>query len=170
MTRVAPHWRGLLAAGALLAALPAAAADKKPEPGAGFGDWQVECEAAVDGKERCFLAQTQTLKENNTRLLKMSVGYIGPKGEAVLVALLPLGIDLRAGVAMKLDEGEQTALVLQHCAQDGCVASKALDAKGLAAFTKARTLRIGVLPYAGTQSVTMTVSLKGVAAGLGALR
>ncbi|MCG5238629.1 invasion associated locus B family protein [Azospirillum doebereinerae] len=152
------------------AALPAFAADKKPEAGAAFGDWQVECEAAADGKPRCFLAQTQMLKENNARLLKMSVGYIGPKGEAVLVALLPLGIDLRAGVVMKLDEGGEAPLVLQQCVQDGCVASKALDAKGLAAFVKAQTLRLGVLPYAGKQSVTMTVSLKGVSAGLDALR
>ncbi len=167
MTARAGSLLGLLLA---IAGLPAFAADKKPEAETAFGDWQVECEMATDGKPRCFLTQTQLLKENNARLLKMSVGYIGPKGEPVLVAVLPLGIDLRAGVMMKLDEGGDVPLILQQCVQDGCVASKVLDAKGLAAFAKARTLRLGVLPYAGTQSVAMTVSLKGISAGLDALK
>ena len=160
----------LLGLAFLIASLPAAAAVKKPEAGTAFGDWQVECETAADGKPHCFLVQTQLLKENNARLLKMSVGYIGPKGEPVLVALLPLGIDLRAGVVMKLDEGGEAPMTLQQCTQDGCVASKVLDAKELAAFTKAQTLRLGMLPYAGKQSVTMMVSLKGISAGLNALK
>jgi len=154
----------------LAAVTPALAAERKPAPGTGFGDWQVECENAADGQPRCFLAQTQLLKESNVRLLKMSVGYIGAKGEPVLVALLPLGLDLRAGVVMKLDNGDEAPLPFQQCLQDGCVASTRLDAKALAAFAKAKTLRLGVMPYAGTQSVTMVVSLKGVAAGLDALR
>lgn len=154
----------------LAAVTPALAAERKPAPGTGFGDWQVECEKAADGQSRCFLTQTQLLKDSNVRLLKMSLGYIGAKGEPVLVALLPLGLDLRAGVVMRLDDGGEAPLPFQQCVQDGCIASARLDAKGLTAFMKAKTLRLGVMPYAGAQSVTMVISLKGVAAGLEALR
>lgn len=100
----------------------------------------------------------------------MSLGYIGANGEPVLVATLPLGIDLRAGVVAQADGREAMTLPLQQCIQDGCIASKALDGGTLTALKKTRTPRLGVWPYGAKQSLTMLISMKGVTAGLEALQ
>ena len=163
----------LLAVGLLLAATaPAvfAAPGQRPAPGTTFGDWRVECETASAARPLCALTQTQLLKDSNARLLKISLGYIGSNGEPMLVAVTPLGIDLRRGVAVRADEGEPLALTIVQCLQDGCIASTGLDERGVSALMKARTLHLTLLPYGTAQTLTIPVSLKGITAGLGALR
>lgn len=157
----------LLSALSLLAASPGLSA---PQAGETFDDWAVECERAPDDRDRCFLSQSQFLKENNARLLKASVGYLGPEDEPILVLLLPLGIDLRAGVALKVDDGPQLSVTLQHCTQGGCTGAFPLDGPAVAALRAARRIQVGMMPYASTQTVTVEISPKGLARGLDALR
>jgi invasion protein IalB len=166
-----------LAALLLLAPGPASAAQKSGAPTAGpptagqaFDDWAVECERAQDGTERCFLSQSQLLKESNARLLKASIGLLGPKGEPTLVLLLPLGVDLRAGIALKVDDRPQVSVAFQRCVQEGCVGVLPLDAATLAAMRGAKRIQVGMLPYAGQQAVTVDVSPRGLARGMDALR
>lgn len=151
----------------LLAALPALAA---PQPGEIFDDWAVECERAPGGEDRCFLSQTQLLKESNARLLKASIGYLGPGDEPILVLLLPLGVDLRAGIALKVGDGRQLSLEYQQCAQDGCTAALPLDGPTLAALREAGRIQVGMVPYASRQTMTVNVSPNGLARGMDALR
>ena len=157
----------ILATLSLLAAFPAPAA---PQAGQTFGDWAVECERAQDGKEKCFLSQSQLLKESNARLLKASIGHLGPKGEPMLVLLLPLGVDLRAGIALKVDDRPQVPVVFQHCVADGCIGALLLDPPTLAVLRGAKRIQIGMMPYASAQTVTVEVSPKGISRGMDALR
>ncbi|MBP2316712.1 invasion associated locus B family protein [Azospirillum soli] len=156
-----------LTALSVLAAFPVLAAS---HAGKTFGDWAVECERAPGGETRCFLSQTQLLKESNARLLKTSVGYLGPKEEPMLVLLLPLGVDLRAGIALKVDDSPQLTLVYQQCVQDGCMAAVPLNGPTLAALRKAKRIQVGMMPYASTQTMTVNVSPNGLASGMDALR
>jgi invasion protein IalB len=151
----------------LLAALPALAA---PQPGKTYDDWAVECEQTPAGDSSCFLSQTQLLKQNNARLLKASIGYLGPKRQPMLVLVLPLGVDLRAGIAVKVDDVPQISLPYQQCVQDGCTAALPLDARTLAALRKAKRIQVGMMPYGGKQTVTIDVSPNGLERGMDALR
>ncbi|WP_207462139.1 invasion associated locus B family protein [Azospirillum sp. SYSU D00513] len=151
----------------VIAALPVLAT---PQPGKAYDDWAVECEQTPGGENRCFLSQTQLLKENNARLLKASIGYLGPQDQPMLVLVLPLGVDLRAGIAMKVDDAPQISLPYQQCVQDGCTGALPLDGPTLTALRKAKRIQIGMLPYGGKQTVTIDVSPNGLARGMDALR
>jgi len=156
----------LFAALSTIAAQPALAA---PQAGKTFGDWAVECEQTPTGN-RCFLSQTQLLKENNARLLKASIGYLGPKNQPTLVLVLPQGVDLRAGIAMQVDDAPQISVPYHQCVQDGCSGALPLDGPTLAGLRAAKRIKIGMLPYGGKQTVTMDVSPNGLAHGMDALR
>lgn len=151
----------------LFAGAPALAA---PEAGDTFGDWAVECERAPDGEEQCFLSQTQLVKENNARLLKASIGYLGPEQEAVLVLVLPLGVDLKEGIVISVDERPQIALRYQQCLQDGCSGVLRPDEDALAALRDAKRIQVGIVPFGSGQRVAVGISPTGLANGLAAIR
>ncbi len=142
-----------------------------PAAGTTYDDWKVECEkASQSAPEKCFLSQIQMVKENNARLLKASIGYIGPQNEPILVVAAPLGIDLRAGVAIRIDDGLKSPLTVQRCVQEGCVASIAFDSETLPVFTEAKKILIGMLPYGAPQSLVVAISTKGLSKGMAALK
>ncbi|MBK3801942.1 invasion associated locus B family protein [Azospirillum argentinense] len=162
---------GALAALPLLAGgTPAGAV----EPGKTFGDWQTECETPPDGKPRCFLSQTRVMENKEakqaTRILKASVGYFAPDGKGVMVVILPLGVDLRAGAALTIDDGKPLPLTYQQCIQDGCLANAPMDEATLTALRRSKGAQITVRPYGGTQAVAFPLSTKGITDGLAALK
>lgn len=162
--RLAP---ALLSAVALAAASPVLAA---PKAGDTFETWAVECEQGGAGESHCFLSQTHLMAGNKARLLKASLGYLGPKQEPMLVFLLPLGVDLRAGVAMKIDNQLQLSLAYQQCVQDGCIGTLALDAPTVAALRTAKRIQVGFRPFGSQETMTVDLSPAGLARGMDALR
>lgn len=148
------------------------ATQAKPERGKSFGDWVVDCETAPDGKERCFISQTQTMQnqQQSGRLIKLSIGYIGPEGKPAMVAILPLGLWLPAGAAYQIEGQAQKPLVLQRCLAEGCIASAELDEATLGQMRKAKNLSVGLKAEAAGQTIVIPVSLKGFDAGLKSLR
>jgi len=141
--------------------------------GKSFEDWSIDCEQAAGAKdEKCFATQYVLLNKEGAppqRLMKFSVGYLGPKGEAVAVALLPLGIWIPAGVVFKIDDRPQQPLQLQSCGPDGCVATAPLDADTVKAMEHGKVMAVGAAPQGSPQTVSLPVSLKGFKAALAAL-
>jgi len=148
------------------------AVQAKPERGKAFGDWVVDCETTPDGKESCFISQTQTMQQQQQsgRLIKLSIGYIGPAGKPAMVAILPLGIWLPAGAAYQVEGQAQKPLTLQRCVAEGCIASAELDEATLGQMRKAKSLSVGLKADAAGQTIVIPVSLKGFDAGLKSLR
>ena len=145
----------------------------KPEKGKVFGDWVIECEPGSDGAEQCFASQTQTKTEKDekpVRLLKLSIGYIGPKGAPAMVAILPLGIFIPAGAAYQVDSGPQKPLLIQRCLPQGCIAATTVDERSLAALRRGNRLLLGVKTEASGQTMTIPVSLKGIDAAIKSLK
>lgn len=141
-----------------------------PKAGDTFDNWAVECEQGSAGVSHCFLSQTHLMAGNNARLLKASIGYLGPKQEPMLVFLLPLGVDLRAGVAMKIDDQPQISLAYQQCVQDGCIGTLALDQATVAALRKAKRIQVGFRPFGSNETMTVELSPAGLGRGMDALR
>ena len=151
-----------VAAGAVALALGTLGAQAKPQKGAVYEDWRTECETTPDKQEKCFVSQTQTAEKGGKQLIKVSVGYMGPKNEPTMVVILPLGISLQAGAAYKADNGEQTKLNMQSCVAEGCIAGAKLSAQELKAITEGKSLFFGVMPGFGSdKTVSIPVSLKG---------
>jgi len=138
-----------------------------------FEDWAVECEQPAGAKdEKCFVTQSAVMNKEGAppqRLMKFSVGYLGPKGEVVAVGLLPLGISIPTGVAFKIDDLPQRAMQLQSCGPEGCVATALLDADTVKAMQHGKTMVVGALPQGGNQTLNLPVSLKGFKAALASL-
>lgn len=151
------------------AAAPPSAA-RRPEKGKLYGDWGVECEAQADRSELCFIQQTHTQNETKQRILSVVVGYIGPRGAPMLIAYTPLGIDLSAGAAIKIEPGPQINLRAQTCVPDGCRVAADLTEQQVAAFRAAKSMAIGIIPWGQTQTTSIAISVNGLAAALASLK
>lgn len=134
-----------------------------------FEDWIASC-GNLPGTQtqRCVISQT-LMNERQQRVLRVTMGYLGPNREPALVFELPLGVFLPAGAALRIDEGAQIPLTYELCTVEGCTAGMLLDAANLQAIRASRTLRIGFLVQAGGETVVLNVSPKGITAGLAAL-
>lgn len=170
--------RVIFALCALLCA--ATTAQAKPERGKQFNDWLIDCEAAVNGREQCFASQTQTMQtpeqqkgvpaQGGGRLLKLSVGYIGAGGKPAMVAILPLGLYLPAGVAYQVEGQAQKPLVLQRCIAEGCIAAAELDEAMLGHMRKGKSMSLGFKGDPNGQTLVIQVSLKGFDAAVRSLK
>ncbi|WP_173984087.1 invasion associated locus B family protein [Magnetospirillum sp. SS-4] len=157
---------------ALLAAIfttNGASAAQPLKPGAAFDDWVVECEKAGD-KQKCFISQTLNVKDSKGRLIKASIGYLGQNNEPTIVTLLPLGIWLPAGAAFKVGDMPQGSMLIQQCTQQGCVATAQLKPEHIKALSAGKTLNFGIQPAGSQETLVVGVSIKGLAAGLSALK
>lgn len=156
----------LIALAVPLWGLPAGAA---PTPGARFGDWGIACEPEPDGGRRCFAQQSQMLREVNKRVLNLVIGTLGPAGEPIMVATLPLGLNLQIGGAYRVDDQPAQPLVFHHCTPAGCVSLVRLTPATLDHLRHGRALAFSFQPFGTDKTVAVTVSLKGLDQALAAL-
>ncbi|MES9913506.1 MAG: invasion associated locus B family protein [Candidatus Sedimenticola sp. 4PFRAG1] len=139
-----------------------------PKSGDRFGNWVYECEVQNE-KNVCAITQTLTIKENQARILKLTLGRLGEKNELMLVALLPLGIYIPSGVAGKIDSANQFPLTLRTCTQHGCEAVINVDQHLRWKIKAGKELIIGFVTKPGAGTFTIPVSLEGTAKGLNAI-
>ena len=146
----------------------AQAAEAKPNGDQPFGDWVLHCTKTANGEQACALHQK--ILASDTRLPVAAFALARNKGshELRLAAILPLGLDIPAGVSGKAG-AVPLPFTVQTCVRRGCIASTTLDDKllealrGTDAFTVTFKMRIVEEP------TTMPVSLKGLDEGLKAL-
>ncbi len=159
------------------AATPAYAKNEKKEKversatsdhGKIFQDWVIECEKSGKG-EKCAVSQDQSL-ENKGRIIKFSVGYIGPNNAPKIIAMLPLGISIQAGAAYMTDRGVQMPLQLQQCVASGCMATAMLTPETLNELRDASEVRVGVVPSGTSQTMLINLSMKGFRAAFDTLK
>lgn len=151
---------------ALLAGGTAGAAGKAADKP--FGDWVLRCTEVRAGVTDCILQQKIISQESKLPVAAFAIGSHEQSKALRLTAVLPLGLDIPAGVSGKAGD-VPLEFTVQTCVKRGCVASTALDEKllsalhGRDAFTTTFRMR-GV-----QQAVTLPVSLKGLDEGLKAL-
>ena len=141
-----------------------------PIDGAVFGDWVFKCEHTADSSDICFLSQEQHDPNTNALVLKLSVGKLGPQKEKLVVAMLPLGVDLRVGAALRIDQNDQLPMITQQCRPEGCVATLAVTDQLVKTLNAAKEIIVGAVPFGHDQAILFTVSVKGLNDGLEAIR
>jgi invasion protein IalB len=159
----------IFSAAVLALSSPAVAASIKT--GDTSGDWTYVC-PEVNGKTTtCQLVQTQLMENKEDgkkgRLLQLTLS-LQPDKSVLMHALLPLGISIPTGVAYNIDNGEQSPLMLQRCTGVGCEAIAIIPADKVTQLKKGNEMKVGF--RAGTQTLIIPVSLKGVTDGLGKLK
>ena len=145
-----------------------AADTKSPSTNQSFGDWVLHCAKTGKGETVCALHQRIMAADTKLPVAAFAVARNKDSRELRLAAILPLGLDIPAGVSGKAGD-VPLSFTVQTCLKRGCIASTTVDDKlletlrGNDAFTTTFRMRSVADP------VTIPVSLKGLDAGLKAL-
>jgi len=132
-------------------------------------DWRIECNVQLVNQNVCALTQTLVSAETGKRVLELVLRRVGKDRKLALTVVTPLDVFLAAGIAAKVDGGEQFNLVWQRCTAQGCQAMVAVDATLEKALKAGRHLLVGFKNKANAEAVTVSASLKGIAQGIRAL-
>ncbi|MET4000745.1 invasion associated locus B family protein [Marinobacterium sp. MBR-109] len=121
-----------------------------------FGDWRVECQ-----ETRCQAVQQLFVGEGEKRSRVLSASVTKLQDQLVLQLVFPLGVDLRPGIATRVDESEEQQFGFSTCVQDGCVVLLPLDDNLLSGMKAGNTFKAGFRPFGSEQTLVVELSLKG---------
>lgn len=133
-----------------------------------FGNWVLHCTKADAAENTCALHQKILSSETRLPVAAFAIARNKQSKELRLAVILPLGLDIPAGVSGKAGEAP-IGFTVQTCVRRGCIASTQLDEKlletmhGSEGFTTTFKMRAVASP------TTINVSLKGLDDGLKAL-
>jgi invasion protein IalB len=124
------------------------------------GQWGVVCNSATPSE--CRATQTQkSLDEKNPGTL-LQVLFASEKGKMFGVFTLPFGVDLRAGIALRIDEGTEVKGSFMTCLPDGCQSITEIDATFLAQIRTGKVLKVGFRSWGGAdKTLVVDVPLEG---------
>lgn len=117
--------------------------------------------------QQLFLRQTvEGELQTVGRLLNLTVIYLDANGERLpfMSVQMPLGMDLRVGGVMRVDEESETLLEFLRCTEAGCDASAPVTPELLAQMRAGAVLRVGFLPWGREQVTAVDASLAGFTA------
>lgn len=134
-----------LALVALALGTPPAKADDKT-----IGDWVLHCADATGGEKACALHQKIVSQDTKLQVASFAIARNKDSKELRLAVVLPLGLDIPAGVAGKAGSTD-IAFTVQTCVKRGCIASASVNEELLAALH-------------GSESFATTFRMRGVAA------
>lgn len=132
--------------------------------------WEKVC-SGPDEKAACSIVQRQFLtkvvdgkKQAVGKILSLAVVYVRNDKEEqypYMSLSMPLGVDLRAGAAMKVDEGKEIPLQFLQCTNLGCDSSILLNDELLQKLKKGSKLTVGFLPWGSNKPTAVNASLSG---------
>ena len=139
------------------------------------GSWRRRCSDSGN-LSTCQIVQEVFLqrnvegtKHNLGRLLKVSVALKNPGDEEVAGGVpyisihLPLGVDLRPGVVLRIDKGTEIPFQYLECNADGCRVGRLLDNSLLRAMREGSQLFVGFRPWGGGRTNVIPAPLNGFA-------
>lgn len=131
-----------------------------------YGDWTVDCRI-VDRRKQCALSQAQGNKETGQRVYAIELQPpVNGKTEGTI--LMPFGLNLDAGVILKLDDKDLgKGLRFSTCVPQGCLLPVSFPTVATEAMRKGTKLTVASLNLSSGEAVTFNVSLNGFGAALG---
>jgi invasion protein IalB len=140
--------------------------------------WEKVCEES--DKDVCSIVQKQFLtkevdgkKQAVGQILSLAVVYVkdetGDKRPYMSLSM-PLGVDLRPGALMRIDEGKEIPLAFLQCTQAGCASSIQLDDALLKEMKRGDNIDVGFLPWGSTGTQAVKASLGGFTKALRSIR
>lgn len=140
--------------------------------------WRLVCADENDAStcsmnQELFLQQTVDGQLQTVgRLLNLTIVYLNTDEERVpfMSLQMPLGVDLRPGAVMRVDEESETALEFLRCTEAGCDSSARVTPELLAQLRAGSMLRVGFRPWGSEQVTAVEASLIGFTAAFAELR
>ena len=139
--------------------------------------WAVIC-ADADNAETCRMEQIQfvdqTVEGQQKRLgqlLRVTVLYVGEEARRpLLVMKLPLGVDLRPGMVLRVDNHAQVLAPYLRCTNAGCEVQVELTAELVAQLKKGLKLQVGTRPFGSSKVMVIEASLNGFTRAFNSLK
>ena len=134
--------------------------------------WQKLCNDP-EKAETCRITQQLYLSQEGEdgkqqtagRILGLTVLHVTHsktnKRQPYMSVQMPMGVDLRPGAVLKVDQGKDIPVRYLRCTQAGCDASIHLDPGLLAALKAGNDLFVGFRPWGSDQTTVLKASLKG---------
>lgn len=147
----------------VLAAASAGAASAQTadlQVGQAFGGWVFQCNAV--GQDKTLCAFGTTVMSSDKKRVVVDLRISRPKADApfMMSAMLPLGLNIQAGVKTSVDGADPIDVPLRACFAKGCVASMELDDATVAALRAGTDLSLQ-FDIAG-KTVTAGMKLEGL--------
>lgn len=133
-----------------------------------FGDWVLHCVEVSGGEKACALHQKIISKDTKLPVASFAIARNKDSKELRLAVVLPLGLDLPAGVTGKVGD-QELDFMLQTCVKRGCIASTAVGEKLLATLGDAERFVTTFKMRNVKDPTSLTVSLRGLRDALVAL-
>lgn len=134
--------------------------------GQAFGGWVFRCNAIGQDKTSCAFVSTVLSEDKKHAVAAVNVNRASTGKGYALSVLLPLGVDIQAGVKSAVDDGATIDLPLRVCTVNGCVAATTMDDKAADALKKGKNLTVQF--NFGDKSAKATVPLAGLKDALAA--
>ncbi len=126
-----------------------------------YDDWEVACVETPEG-ERCRMQQTLEIQDEQAQGLFLQATIRREGDQHVIEVLVPLGVDLRPGIRMQVDDaGEEMDAGYVTCVQQGCVAGRELNNQQMSALRGGQALTVAFRALHQEQPFVFDVSLMG---------
>jgi invasion protein IalB len=139
-----------------------------PPSGTRFGQWQIQCRSPQSTHD-CWVETAAQLPGGEIGWLQIRPRPAGAAGFEML-ALLPLGIDLRRGVAFSVPGFESFVLPLQYCTSAGCLVAFQPSLASWLGMRAGSAVEIVYRPSAAASDTRAEFSMDGLAAAFTGLR
>lgn len=143
-------------------------ADTQVPAGAKFGNWTYRCEGPPGGKQICGL--TNDLLDDKTKkpFGAVSLTHDDEANGLVLIATVPLGIELISEVWVRVDDGDVISLPLVTCIPPGCLARLKAKPTIVDLLKSGKAFELSFKYYKADQRVSAPGELQGLAEGMDA--
>lgn len=151
-----------------LAAAPSMAGQTKNSDDKSFGDWSLHCAKNSLGEEACALHQKIMSRETRLPVAAFSLARNNTSHDLRLAAILPLGLDVPAGVSGKAGD-VPLAFQVQTCVRRGCVSTTQVDDRLLETLHRGQGFTVTFKMRGVSDPTTVSISANGLDEGLKAL-
>jgi invasion protein IalB len=105
---------------------PAPAAPIQPSETKTFGDWMVRC-YPVASPSPCDMYELLANKQNNQRVMSLSIAYLPSGDKHVIQVAVPLGVLIPKGLVIESDTFTSPLLHYRRCDRGGCYVEMVFD-------------------------------------------
>ena len=117
---------GAIAAPAAPASAPAPGTPIQPSETKTFGDWMVRC-YPVASPSPCDMYELLANKQNNQRVMSLSIAYLPSGDKHVIQVAVPLGVLIPKGLVIESDTFTSPLLHYRRCDRGGCYVEMVFD-------------------------------------------
>jgi invasion protein IalB len=126
-----------------------------------YGDWGVQCteEAKL---HICQAVQVLWLEQDEKKQRVLTLQLLPRNDEQKVLQLsFPLGVDLRPGIVVAVDDGNQQKYPYTTCVNQSCSSLILMTGEQLSMFKKGNVLKVGFKTFESDKTVVLEASLKG---------